>query len=265
MTDCTSRELRFRAPSHHELVARFDGGDITSDGGALLLRAADDRIQLCERLASCFADHRDPGRVEHALEELVRQRVYGLALGYEDLVDHDELRRDPLLASLVGKRDPKGRLRRDRDRGMGLAGSRTLNRLELGTPDGAASDRYRKIVMDHQAFDRLCLDIFCESFDEEPEQIVLDFDATDDPVHGKQEGRFFHGYYDRYCYLPLYAFSGEHLLCARLRRANQDGAAGSLEELERIVTGIRQRWKSVPILLRGDSGFCRDSLMAWCE
>ena len=265
MTDCTSRELRFRAPSHHELIARFDGGDITTDGGALLLRAADDRIGLCKRLASCFADYRAAERVEHTLEELVRQRVYGLALGYEDLVDHDELRRDPLLASLVGKRDPKGRSRRERDRGMGLAGSRTLNRLELGTPEGAAADRYAKIVMDHEAFDRLCLDIFCESFDEKPEQIVLDFDATDDPVHGKQEGRFFQGYYGHYCYLPLYVFSGEHLLCARLRRANRDGAAGSLEELERIVAGIRERWNDVPILLRGDSGFCRDDLMTWCE
>ncbi|MEX0939724.1 MAG: IS1380 family transposase [Pirellulales bacterium] len=265
MTDCSARELRFRAPSRHELVARFDGGDITSDGGALLLRAADDRLRLCERLAGCFTDHRDPERVEHTTEELVRQRVFGLALGYEDLVDHDELRRDPLLASLVGKRDPKGRSRRERDRGMGLAGSRTLNRLELGTPAGAASDRYRRIAMDHAAVDRLCLDVFLESFDEEPDEIILDFDATDDQVHGKQEGRFFHGYYDHHCYLPLYIFSGEHLLCARLRRANQDAAAGSLEELERIVGGIRERWPNVTILVRADSGFCREWLMAWCE
>ena len=236
-----------------------------SDGGSLLLRAADDRLKLCERLAICFADHRDPDRVEHTAEELVRQRVFGLALGYEDLVDHDALRRDPLLASLVGKRDPKGRSRRERDRGMGLAGSRTLNRLELGTPDGAATDRYRRIPMDHAAVDQLCLDVFLESFEQEPEQIVLDFDATDDPVHGKQEGRFFHGYYDRYCYLPLYVFSGEHLLCARLRRASQDGAAGSLEELERLVSGICEKWPQVSILLRADSGFCREWLMAWCE
>jgi len=265
MTECTGRDVRFRAPSGHELVASFDGGDITSDGGSMLLRAADDRMRLMERFAGCFRDHRDSRRIEHTVEEMVRQRVFGLAMGYEDLVDHDDLRRDPLLASLVGKRDPKGIRRRDRDRGFALAGSRTLNRLELGVADTAASDRYRRISLDQQAVDHLLLGVFLESHKRAPRRIILDLDATHDPLHGQQEGRFFHGYYDCYCYLPLYIFCGEHLLCARLRRSNIDAAAGSREELERIVDRIRERWPKVQILIRGDSGFCRDWLMSWCE
>jgi len=265
MTECTRDEIRFRAPSRHELVARFDGGDITSDAGCLLLRAADDRLRLIERVASCFTDHRNPLLIEHTVEELVRQRVYGLALGYEDLVDHDELRRDPLLASLVGKRDLKGARRHERDQGKALAGSRTLNRLELSVPAVAATDRYRRIGLDQGALDRLLVDLFLGAHKRAPRRIVLDLDATDDPLHGKQEGRFFHGYYNCYCYLPLYIFCGEHLLCARLRTADKDGAAGSVEELERIVAQIRTRWPKVQIIVRGDSGFCRDWLMSWCE
>ncbi len=265
MTDCTSDGLRFRAASGHELIARFDGGDITSDAGVLLLRAADDSARIVERFAECFADHRKRMSVEHTAEELVRQRVYGLALGYEDLVDHDDLRRDPLLASMVGKRDPKGRSRGERDRGYGLAGSRTLNRLELGSPEEAAGHRYKRIALDTDAVDDLLVDLFLEAHDRAPRQIVLDLDATDDPLHGGQEGRFFHGYYDCYCYLPLYIFCGEHLLCARVRRSNIDAAAGSLEELQRIVARIRRRWRKVRILIRADSGFCRDWLMSWCE
>jgi hypothetical protein len=265
MTECTRSDVRFRAPSGHELVASFNGGDITSDGGSMLLRAVDDRIRLIERFACCFRDHRDPRRIEHTVEEMVRQRVFGLALGYEDLVDHDDLRRDSLLASLIGKRDPKGSERRDRDRGCALAGSRTLNRLELSAPDTAPSDRYRRVSLDHEAVDHLLVDVFLNAHTRAPKRIILDLDATDDPLHGQQEGRFFHGYYDCYCYMPLYIFCGEHLLCARLRRSNIDGAAGSQEELERIVGRIRGRWPKVQILVRGDSGFCRDWLMSWCE
>jgi len=265
MTQCTQPSARFRAPSTHELVARFDGGDITSDAGSMLLRAADDRIRLLDRFAGCFSDHRDPRRVEHTVAELARQRVFGLALGYEDLVDHDDLRRDPLLASLVGKRDPQGAQRGTRDRGHGLAGSRTLNRLELSTPEAASGDRYRRISLDHDAVDRLFMDVFIESHKRAPKRIVLDLDATDDKLHGMQEGRFFHGYYDSYCYMPLYIFCGEHLLAARLRPSNIDGAAGSLDELERIVGRIRARWPKMQIIVRGDSGFCRDWLMDWCE
>ncbi len=265
MTECTGGELRCRAASGHELVADFEGGDITSDAGVILLRAADDSSRVLSRFGKCFRDHRNPLQVEHTVEELVRQRVFGLALGYEDLVDHDDLRRDPLLASMVGKRDPKGNSRNERDRGFGLAGSRTLNRLELGSPDEAAAHRYKRVALDTDAVDDLLVDIFLEAHRRAPRRIILDLDATDDPLHGAQEGRFFHGYYDRYCYLPLYIFCGEHLLCARLRRSNIDGAAGSLEELERIVPRIRRRWPKVHILIRGDSGFCRDWLMSWCE
>jgi Transposase DDE domain group 1 len=265
MTECTQGSLRFRSPSGHEIVADFDGGDITSDAGSLLLRAVDDRARVISRFAGCFTDHRDPGRIEHTVEEMARQRVFGLALGYEDLVDHDDLRRDPLLASVIGKRDPKGASRRDRDQGNGLAGSRTLNRLELSTPDAAATDRYRRIALDPESVDDLLVDLFLEAYKHAPRRIVLDLDATDDPLHGRQEGRFFHGYYDCYCYLPLYIFAGEHLLCARLRRSNIDAAAGSVEELQRIVSRIRARWPKVKVVIRGDSGFCRDRLMNWCE
>ena len=265
MTECTQPELRFRGPGKREVVARFDGGDITSDAGVMLLGQVERRTGILRRFAECFTDHRRADRTEHGVEELVTQRVLGLCLGYEDLNDHDQLRLDPLLATVVGKRDPKGSKRRQRDRGFGLAGSRTLNRLELGSPDEAASHRYKRISLDAELVDQLLVEVFLASHLEPPKEIVLDVDATDDPLHGWQEGRFFHGYYNCYCYLPLYIFCGEHLLCARLRRSNIDAAAGSLEELQRIVARIRESWPEVKILIRGDSGFCRDGLMSWCE
>jgi len=265
-TECNPTQLEFHALGRREVVGRFDGGRITSDGGGLLLREVDQRLGLLRRLATCFTDYRNPNSVEHDVHDLVAQRVYGLALGYEDLNDHDALRSDSVLALLVGKRDLVGDKRgRERDRGYPLAGSSTLNRLELGTPDGAADDRYKKIAADPAAFDRLLVDLFLESHETPPREIWLDLDATDDPLHGQQEGRFFHGYYRCYCYLPLYIFCGEHLLCARLRESNQDGAAGSVDELERIVTQIRARWPKTRIVIRGDSGFCRDAIMSWCE
>ena len=197
---------------------------------------------------------------------MLGQRVYALALGYEDLNDHEELRRDSLLALLVGKADLKGTGRvRARDRGYPLAGASTLNRLELGTAESASSDRYKRIAADPVAMDRLLVEVFMESYARAPREIWLDLDATDDPVHGRQEGRFFHGYYRHYCYLPLYIFCGEHLLGARLRPSNIDGSAGSVEELERIVGQIRARWPKTRIVVRGDSGFCREALMRWCE
>src|SRR5712691_3457152 len=207
------------------------------------------------RVVACFTDARDPDRVEHALEQLLAQRIYGLALGYEDLNDHEELRRDPLLALLTGKREMT----------EPLAGKSTLNRLEL-TPAGSPfTERYHKISYSPEAIDALLVDVFLEAYRTAPREIVLDLDATDTPLHGEQEARFFHGYYHHYCYLPLYIFSGDHLLCARLRPANLDASAGSLEEVERIVGRIRRRWKHTRIILRGDSGFCREELMAWCE
>ncbi len=265
-TDCTAQRYLFQGPGRREVVASFDGGRISSDGGALLLRAVDQKLGMLERFADCFDDHRAAEWVEHSVEDLLRQRVFGLALGYEDLNDHDELRRDALLATCVGKSDPTGAGRsRERDRGSALAGKSTLNRLEWGLAERAAEDRYRRVAVDTEAVDRFFVDLFLDSYDEAPEEIILDFDATDDPLHGHQEGRFFHGYYDCYCYLPLYVFCGKHLLCARLRRSNIDASEGTVEELSRIVEQIRERWPEVSILVRGDSGFAREAIFAWCE
>ena len=265
-TECNPEQLEFHALGGRDVIGRFDGGRITSDGGGLLLREVDKRLGLLDRLAACFSDYRNPLAIEHSVQSLVSQRVYGLALGYEDLNDHDVLRKDSVLALLVGKQDLTGDARvREQDRGHPLAGSSTLNRLELSTPETAPDDRYKKIAADPDALDRLLVDVFLESQRTPPREIWLDLDATDDPLHGHQEGRFFHGYYRCYCYLPLYIFCGEHLLCARLRSSDQDGAAGSVDELERIITQIRQRWPKTRIVIRGDAGFCREAIMAWCE
>lgn len=257
-----------------ELVWRFDGGDITSDGGALVLRTLEARTGMVRRFAACFEDYRTATQIEHPLLDLITQRVFGLALGYEDLNDHDELRRDPMLAVALNKEDVKGEhRRRAQDRGKALAGKSTLNRLELTAPDYDGSPRQRasdkpetkKIVVDPESIDALLVDLFLEAREQAPDQIILDLDATDDRLYGQQEGRFYHGYYRDYCYLPLYVFCGEHLLCSRLRRSNIDASADSVEELEPLVARLRQRWPAVKIWLRGDSGFCREKLMAWCE
>jgi hypothetical protein len=237
-------------------VAAFDGGAISSDAGALLLGETERAIRLTERFAACFTDARVSSLVEHSVGTLVMQRVVGIALGYEDLNDHDELRHDPVLAVLAGKLEAR------RSECAPLAGKSTLNRLELSR---AEPTRYHKVSHDAAAIETLFVDLFLEAHARAPEQIILDLDATDDPLHGRQEGRFFHGYYDCYCYLPLYIFCGRHLLAAKLRRSNIDGAAGAVEEVARIVAQIRRRWPRVRILLRGDSGFARETLMAWCE
>ena len=265
-TECNTREFAFQGLGSRAVTARFDGGAITSDAGALLLREVEAKTGILQRFAACFTDHRDPDRVEHTLPELIAQRVYGLALGYEDLNDHDTLRHDPLLAVLVGKADPTGQdRRRNEDRGKSLAGKSTLNRLEL-TPVGAdEKSRYKKIVARHHDIDSFFVETFLALHRTPLAEIVLDLDATDDPIHGQQLGRFFHGYYDGYCYLPLYIFCGEHLLCAKLRPADIDGAAGSVKQVGRIVEQIRRQWPEVRIIVRGDSGFCREPLMGWCE
>jgi hypothetical protein len=229
---------------------------MTSDAGALLLGATDRAIRLVDRFAECFADSRTPELIEHTVRTLVGQRVFALALGYEDLVDHDELRHDPTMAVLAGKLSAR---RKDC---APLAGKSTLNRLERG---GAALTRYHRIAWDGAKVEGLFVDLFLEAHQRPPKQIILDLDATDDPLHGHQEGRFFHGYYDCYCYLPLYIFSGRHLLAAKLRRADIDAAAGAVEETARIVAQIRARWPEVRIVLRADSGFAREALMSWCE
>jgi hypothetical protein len=258
--------MEFHPLGGREVVGRFDGGTISSDGGGVLLREVEARTGIIRQFAACFTDHRDADLIEHTVEELAAQRVYGLALGYEDLLDHDDLRHDPLLAALVGKDDPTGQQRRrERDRGKPLAGKSTLNRLEL-TPAGASEDsRYKKIVMHTDRVDPFFVDIFLQAHATPPARIVIDLDSTFAPLHGQQLGRFFHGYYDCYCYLPLYVFCGEHLLAAKLRPSDIDGAAGAVEVIRRIVQRIRAAWPQVPIVLRGDSGFCREPLMRWCE
>ena len=232
--------LKFHPLEKREVRGGFEGGAITSDAGGLLLREVEKRTGIIAQFAACFRDHRQAERIEHGVEELVAQRVYGLALGYEDLNDHDELRRDPLLGVLTEKADPSGQSRaRPRDRGKALAGKSTLNRLELTAAEVKEGERYKKIELDFAAVERLWGKLFLQAHGAPPKQIILDVDSTDDPLHGNQEGRFFHGYYGHYCYLPLYIFCGEHLLCARLRPANIDGAAGSVEELARLVKQFR--------------------------
>jgi hypothetical protein len=251
MTECSQESFPFTAHFSRRVEAGFTAGQVSTDGGSLLLREVDRKINLLGRLAGCFRDGRSALLVKHQLSEMLAQRIYGLALGYEDLNDHEQLRSDPLMAVLSGKRDLD----------EPLAGKSTLNRLELT----GRSARYHKIGYSTDGLDRLLVDLYLESHGSAPEQIVLDLDATDIPLYGHQPERFFHGYYDGYCYLPLYIFSGDQLLCARLRAANQDAAAGTKEEVSRIVTQVRQRWPKVSIVLRADSGFCREELMGWCE
>ena len=255
-TDCSTDLFGFTDVEGREVVAAFDGGAITSDAGALLLGAADRAIGLIDRFAACFHDERCPELIEHTVATLVGQRVFGIALGYEDLNDHDELRHDPIMAILAGK------LTARRKDCAPVAGKSTLNRLELSQ---LQPTRYHKISHNPVAIRGLFVDLFLEAHERPPSEIILDLDATDDPVHGEQEGRFFHGYYDCYCYLPLYVFCGRHLLASKLRVASRDAADGAVEEVARIVAHIRQRWPKVRILLRADSGFAREELMAWCE
>jgi hypothetical protein len=248
------------------VVAAFDGGLQTTDAGLLLLREVAERTGLLRRFAACFSDHRRPDRIEHSVEALVAQRVLAQIQGYEDLNDHDTLRDDPLLALASGQPDLTGAARvRERDRGHALAGRSTLNRLELTPADATAASRYHKIVYDGASIRHVFIDHFLDAHTSPPRRIVLDLDATDDPLHGQQEGRFFHGYYGHYCYLPLYIFCGEFLLWAELRRSDIDASAGSVEALEAIVGRIRRRWPGVEIWIRADSGFAREAILAWCE
>ena len=254
MTECNQDRFEFAGTAGtRQIVAEFNGGTITSDAGSLLLKETDLKMNLLARFSLCFTDRRSPLLIEHTLEEMLRQRVYGLALGYEDLNDHELLRLDPLLGVMAGKAEPGTSL---------LAGKSTLNRMELGT---GTPTRYKKITFWRDSVDELLVDIFLEAHPVAPAQIVLDIDTTDLPLHGNQEDKFYHGYYKHYCYLPLYIFCGDHVLCARLRPSSIGPAVGSRKEVERIVQHIRQRWPDVEIILRGDSGFCADELLTWCE
>ena len=265
-TECNSAYLDFPMLGSRQVLADFDGGAISSDGGALLLRETERLTGIIRQFAACFTDHRDPDLIEHSVEHLLAQRVYALALGYEDLNDHDDLRRDPLLATVVGKADPTGKSRqRRRDRGKALAGKSTLNRLELTRVGADKDSRYKKIICRTRDVERLFVSLFLQAHARPPERIVLDLDATDDPIHGHQLGRFFHAYYKGYCYLPLYIFCGDHLLCARLRPSDIDACAGSVKHLKRIVAQLREAWPEVKIVVRADSGFCREEILRWCE
>ena len=265
-TDCIPLQLEFQAFGNRKVVGDFEGGRLSTDGGVLLLRQADLLLNLTPRIAACFEDHRCQERLEHPVQQLVAQRLFGLALGYEDVNDHDQIRGDSVLALAVGRPDLTGEERaRERDRGIPLAGSSTVNRFELGVPSEVETHRYKKIAAIPGALDDLKVDLSLDAWSSPPEEIFLDIDSTDDLLHGNQEGRHFHGYYDSYCYLPLYIVCGDLILCSRLRPANADPAAGAVEELARIVERIRERWPETSIVVRGDGGFCRDDLMTWCE
>src|SRR5207302_776868 len=255
-TECSAERFDFGEVEGRAVEAAFDAGLVTSDAGALLLGATDRAMRMTARFAACFHDERRADLIEHEIATLVGQRVFGIALGYEDLNDHDDLRHDPMMAVLAGKLEAR------REDCAPVAGKSTLNRLELSKLEPT---RYHKISHNPVAIKRLAVDLFLEAYKRAPKQIILDLDATDDPLHGQQEGRFFHGYYDCYCYLPLYVFCGRHLLAAKLRRASVDAADGSVQEVARIVAQIRARWPRTRILLRADSGFAREELMAWCE
>jgi len=260
-TQCTQDSFAFGRVEGRSVVADFSGGTITSNAGALLLAQADRAVGIIDSFAACFGDERNQGLIEHAVRTLVGQRIVGIALGHEDLVDHDDLRHDPVLAAMLGKLTPR------RKACAPLAGKSTLSRLEHSPQEGVAHapPRYHKISHDGDAIERTFVGIALGSRSRPPPVMVIDLDATDMALHGHQEGRFFHGYYDCYCYLPLFVFWDRHLLSARLRPANIDAAAGAKEEVARIVAQVRARWPQTTIIVRADSGFCRDDLMSWCE
>ena len=267
MTDCIQQTFAFQDLGGRKVEADFKGGNVSADGGVLLLREIDWRTGMIDQLAACFTDYRRPELIEHTVPELLRQRILGMAMGYEDLNDHDTLRRDPMMALGVGKADPLGLDRSGIDRGRALAGKSTLNRLELtNAKTGAgAVGGVHKIHADHAAIERLLVRLAVSRLPPDTEEVVLDFDATDSLIHGGQEGRFFHGYYDAYCYLPLYCFIGAWPVWAQLRTSNRDACDGTVEALQTIVPVIRERFPEARIIVRADSGFARESIFAWCE
>jgi len=266
MTECTTEKLIFEGAGRRRVEADFSGGQVSSDGGVLVLREADRRIELTERLAECFVDYRDSDLVEHSVRELIAQRVYALALGYEDLNDHELLSRDPLLATVIGKQDPQGQNRRCRkDRGVAAASASTLGRIERSKADANSNSRYEKVVCDFDLLRTRFVQTFIDSFQRVPERLVLDVDPTDIELHGNQEQRFYHGYYGHYCYLPMYLFCGDYPLSVKLRPSNIDGSLGVVEFLQPVIEQIREAFPAVHLIIRADSGFCREELMLWCE
>ena len=260
-TDCIPEQFQFKRVKSRQVIVNFKGGTVTSDAGLTLIADLDQKLEITSRLAGCFQDYRQPNRVEHSLSTLVAQRVYGLVQGYEDLNDHEQLRHDPMFALAVGKILGEG------TRPVVLAGKSTLNRLEYcpETESNRVESRYHRIGHDTAGIEKLFVQWFLESYSKAPRTIVLDLDVTDDQVHGEQEGAFFNSYYDGVCYAPLYIFCGKHLLVAKLRPSNVDPADGALEELKRVISLIRSHWPDVRILVRGDSAYAREEIMAWCE
>jgi hypothetical protein len=241
VTVCTTKIIEYARCKGRKVQAQFNGGDITSDGGVMLLREVDRRLQLTKRIAAALNDPRCPSKTHHSLLHMLRQRVYGLALGYEDLNDHKTLRKDPAIQTAV-------------DQDQDLASTSTLCRFENWISFDALWD-----------ISRILIDLFIESFDKAPQQLILDFDTTDDAVHGKQLGAAFHGYYDHYCFLPLYVFCGDKLLVAYLRPGDSDNARHAWAILALLVKRLRQAWPNVDIIFRGDSGFCRHLMLNWCD
>ena len=240
-TECTAKPYAFGQLKRRQVVADFSGGQITTDGGLILVAQVDKHYRISERLAACFGDHRAPTRVQHELSDLIAQRLYGLVQGYEDLNDHEQLRHEPMFGIAVGK------LESEHPRCAPLAGKSTLNRLEqaMHVEGDLSEQRYVKFRVKPSEMESLLVEIFIEQQDKEPKQIILDLDVSDDPVHGTQEQAFFNGYYDHECYAPLFIFCGRHLLAAKLRPSNVDPAAGALEELQSIIAQIRRHWAEV--------------------
>jgi len=265
-TQCTTQKCSFRGLGDRRIEAQFTADPITTDTRGLLLREVAEKMNFFEKTDGCFTDYRDVDRREHEIPQLLAQRVLGLIQGYEDPGGYDELREDPTWATLAGKEDPTGRERtQEADQGKPLASKATLGRLEHSPESEEETDRYHRITAETDRIADLFVDLFVEDRSRPEDPIVLDLDATHDPLHGDQEGKFFHGYCDCYCYLPLYIFCGEELLCAKLRRSNIDPSEGRLPEVERIVDRIREKWPEVEIILRADSGFARARILKWCE
>src|SRR5258708_33657354 len=265
MTECKEQRWLFQELGKRKVEVDFGGGYLSSDGGGLILRELERHSSLLRDFSDCFLDHRDPRYIEHSVQELVSQRIHGLVLGYEDLNDHEHLRLDPIHGLIAGKRDPLGGDRiLERDKGKALAAQSTLNRLELSAE--AIDARYHKIQAQPDKIEGLLIKRGVRAIPRKSAEIVLDLDATDDPLHGRQQGAYFHGYYRHYCYLPLYCFCGNVPLLAQLRDAKRDASSGTVEALKKITFAIRKRFgRRVRIIVRADSGLAREEIMAWCE
>lgn len=265
MTECNGERMHFQGLGRRRVEADFSGGQLSSDGGVLLLREVDQRMGLSEGMAECFTDYRRPELIEHSVAQLLAQRTYALVQGYEDLSDHAQLTRDPLMATAISKPDPEGTKRGSKDRGQGMASPSTLGRVERTPEHADRGSRYAKVVADFDKLREFFVQRFIERFHRAPPRLILDLDPSDVPLHGEQQQRFFHGYYREHCYLPMYLFCGQFPLAVVLRPSNIDGSLGAVELLAPVIDQIRAAFPEVHLIVRADSGFCRDELMSWCE